>query len=177
MYPAFFYALRKPPAGRVGGVSHTPSTLPRYMGRIRVPRVQTPFKRHLNSVLRAVGEGHQGCLPSWPGTSGTRAKLAGGIRDACQVGRVHQTRTRLSSSASADARRLPQTPRGSVHQKRELAPPPPLDPPPQEPPLELPPRLHEELLLSSLEILPEPPLVKYCLKSFSSLTWPHLVQT
>ena len=42
----FFYALRKPPAGRVGAYRIRPPHTPRYMGRIRVPRVQTPFKRH-----------------------------------------------------------------------------------------------------------------------------------
>ena len=87
MYPAFFYAPRKPPAGRVGGVSHTPPTRPGIWGECvflvlkhRFIVIQVPFKRHSNSVLRAVGEGHQGCLPSWPGTSGTPAKLAGYIK-------------------------------------------------------------------------------------------------
>ena len=38
-------------AGRQGrGVSHTPSHTPRYKGRMRVPRVQTPFHRHSNTI-------------------------------------------------------------------------------------------------------------------------------
>ena len=70
-----FFLCPAEASGRQGrGVSHTPPHTPRYMERMRVPRAQTPFKRHSNSVLRAVGEGHQGCLPSWPGTSKARTK-------------------------------------------------------------------------------------------------------
>ena len=168
----FFYALRKPPAGRVGAYRIRPPTRPgrgEYVFLVFKHRfivIQTRFKRHSNSSLGTVGEGRMRYAPtpvrasctqlSWlasltPPASPEAGKLAGGIRDACQVGRVHQTRTRLSSPASVDARRLPQTPRRSVHQKRELAPPPPLRPPPQEPPLELLllPLLHERLLRSS----------------------------
>ena len=93
--------------------------------------------------------------------SGTRimypAFLAG-VPDASGLSRgwevwpgTSKARTKQTSPASVDARRLPQTPRGSVHQNFELAPPPPLRPPPQEPPLELLllPLLHERLLRSS----------------------------
>ena len=66
----------------------------------------------------------------------------------------------------------------ALRQNLVLAPPPPLRPPPQEPPLELlPPLLHEELLLSSDESLRELPLNQPSLRTFSSFTWPHSVQT
>ena len=51
-------------------------------------------------------EGSKHAAEGFRGASGMPAKLAGGIRDACQVGRLHQTRTRLSSPASADAPRI-----------------------------------------------------------------------
>ena len=145
--------------------------------------IQAPFKRHSNSALRAVGEGRMRYAPtpvrasctqlSWlasltPPASAEAGKLAGylkspyqanfaGVRPLPRLGRwpgTSKARTKQTSPASVDARRLPQTPRGSVHQKRELAPPPPLEPPPQEPPLELPPPLlHEEPLSLSDEDL------------------------
>ena len=135
--------------------------------------------KHAAGGFRALGKRQNAPLKVSDASEGSKHAAEGfrGVGEVSPAGQIHQTRTRLSSPASVDARRLPQTPRGSVHQKRELAPPPPLDPPPQEPPLELPPLLHEELLLLLLELLPAPPLVKFCLKSFSSLTWPHSVQT
>ena len=80
----FFYALRKPPAGRVGAYRIRPPTRPDIWGECvflvfkhRFIVIQTRFKRHSNSALRAVGEGRQGRQPSWPGASGMPAKKAG----------------------------------------------------------------------------------------------------
>ena len=60
----FFYALRKPPAGRVGAYRIRPPTRPGIWGEYvflvfkhRFIVIQTRFKRHSNSALRAVGEG------------------------------------------------------------------------------------------------------------------------
>ena len=161
MYPAFFYALRKPPAGRVGAYRIRPPTRPGIWGECvflvfkhRFIVIQAPFKLHSNSALRAVGEGRQGRQPSWPGTSNAYPDRFAGVRPLPRLGSwpgTSKARTEQTSPASVDARRLPQTPRGSVHQNFELAPPPPLRPPPQEPPLELLllPLLHERLLRSS----------------------------
>ena len=161
MYPAFLCS-RKPPAGRVGAYRIRPPTRPgrgEYVFLVFKHRfivIQTRFKRHSNSSLGTVGEGRMRYAPtpvrasctqlSWlasltPPASAEAGKLAGYLK----------ARTKQTSPASVDARRLPQTPRGSVHQNFELAPPPPLRPPPQEPPLELLllPLLHERLLRSS----------------------------
>ena len=77
MYPAFFYALRKPPAGRVGAYRIRPPTHPGIWSECvflvlkhRFIVIQAPFKRHSNSALRAVGEGHQGCQPRKPEACG-----------------------------------------------------------------------------------------------------------
>ena len=65
------------------------------------------------------------------------AKKAGYIKNPYQA---NFAGVRRRPPASADARRLPQMPRG-VSQKLELAPPPPLEPPPHDPPLSLSPSL------------------------------------
>ena len=63
MYPAFLCS-RKPPAGRVGAYRIRPPTRPGIRGECvflvfkhRFIVIQTRFKRHSNSSLRAVGEG------------------------------------------------------------------------------------------------------------------------
>ena len=131
-----FYALRKPPAGRVGAYRIRPPHAPVYGANTCSScsnTVSSPFKHHSNVIqirpcgpsVRGIrdasqaGRGHQGCLPSWPVTSnaypaffaGVRplprlGSLAGGIRDACQVGRVPQ------KPVPSKLRRPPQRPRG-----------------------------------------------------------------
>ena len=62
MYPAFL-CPRKPPAGRVGAYRIRPPTRPGrgecvfLVFKHRFIVIQTRFKRHSNSALRAVGEG------------------------------------------------------------------------------------------------------------------------
>ena len=99
------------------GVSHTPSTRPDIWGEYvflvfkhRFIVIQTPFKRHSNSALRAVGEGRMRYAPtpvrasctqlSWlasltPPASAEAGKLAGYLK----------ARTKQTSPASADAPR------------------------------------------------------------------------
>jgi len=67
----FFYALRKPPAGRVGAYRIRPPTRPGIWGEYvflvfkhRFIVIQAPFKRHSNSALRAVGEGRMRYAPT-----------------------------------------------------------------------------------------------------------------
>ena len=81
MYPAFLCPAEA--SGRQGrGVSHTPSHTPRYMGRIRVPRVQTPFHRHSNTIQTSFKFGPAG--RRW-GASGMPAKLAGYLKSPYQA--------------------------------------------------------------------------------------------
>ena len=153
----FFYALRKPPAGRVGAYRIRPPTRPGIWGECvflvfkhRFIVIQTRFKRHSNSSLRAVGEGRQGRQPSWPGTSnayqanfaGVRRRLrplprqeswpgtskartkqtspASGLCRGWEAGRVHQTRTKQTSPASVDAPRARKAPKRAAERFRGL---------------------------------------------------------
>jgi len=136
----FFYALRKPPAGGVGAYRIRPPTRPGIWGEYvflvfkhRFIVIQTRFKRHTNSALRAVGEGvcdtpllryaHHvpgflGWRPwrlrpllrlgSWPGTSKARTKQTSPASGLCRGWEVWPGTgwcTRLSSPASVDAPR------------------------------------------------------------------------
>ena len=103
----FFYALRKPPAGRVGAYRIRPPTRPGIWGEYvflvfkhRFIVIQAPFKRHSNSALRAVGEGRMRYAPtpvrasctrlSWlasltPPASAEAGKLAGYLKSPYQA--------------------------------------------------------------------------------------------
>ena len=133
----FFYALRKPPAGRVGAYRVRPPTRPGIWGEYvflvfkhRFIVIQTRFKRHTNSALRAVGEGvcdtpllryaHHvpGFLRRRP-VSAEAGKLAGylkspyqanfaGVRPLPRLGSwpgTSKARTKQPSPASVDAPR------------------------------------------------------------------------
>ncbi len=137
----FFYALRKPPAGRVGAYRIRPPTRPGIWGEYvflvfkhRFIVIQTRFKRHTNSALRAVGEGRMRYAPtpvrasctrlSWlasltPPASAEAGKLAGylkspyqanfaGVRPLPRLGSWPGT----SKPVPSKLRRRPQTPRG-----------------------------------------------------------------
>ena len=106
MYPAFLCPAEA--SGRQGrGVSHTPPTRPGIWGEYvflvfkhRFIVIQTRFKRHSNSSLRAVGEGRMRYAPtpvrasctrlSWlasltPPASAEAGKLAGYLKSPYQA--------------------------------------------------------------------------------------------
>ena len=119
----FFYALRKPPAGRVGAYRIRPPTRPgrgEYVFLVFKHRfivIQTRFKRHSNSSLGTVGEGRMRYAPtpvrasctrlSWlasltPPASAEAGKLAGYLKSPYQA---NFAGVRRRPPASADAPR------------------------------------------------------------------------
>ena len=136
MYPAFLCS-RKPPAGRVGAYRIRPPTRPGIRGECvflvfkhRFIVIQTQFKRHSNSSLRAVGEGRQGRQPSWPGTSNAYPDRFAGVRPLPRLGSwpgTSKARTKQTSPASGLCRgwevgRVPQKPVPSKLRRRPQTP-------------------------------------------------------
>ena len=128
-----FLCSRKPPAGRVGAYRIRPPTRPGIWGEYvflvfkhRFIVIQAPFKRHSNSALRAVGEGRQGRLPSWPDTSNEYPDRFAGVQPLPRLGSwpgTSKARTKQTSPASGLCRgwevgRVPQKPVPSKLRRR-----------------------------------------------------------